>query len=349
MLAYLHVPFCDSKCHYCAFNSYVDKFDLRADYMRAATIQLKYEIAQFQPKKNIIKSFFIGGGTPSTINAELYREFFDVLSPYLASDAEITTEANPNSASRSWLDGMRNLGVNRVSFGTQSFDAAKLKFLGRNHSKDQAITAILNAHVAGFKNISLDLIYATSQDSPQLLENDLQIAFSLPINHLSAYALTLEENTPFFGKNHLTNPKTSLAREFISKIQQKFPQYEISNFGTYRSVHNLGYWRGDDYMGIGAGAVGFLKNRRFYPQKDITEYIQDPIFRDTEQLSSDDLILEKIFLGLRSIVGIDSCALSSKQIEKCVILEEQNKLTCKDGVFYNTDYLLADEIALFIV
>ena len=345
MLVYLHIPFCDSKCNYCAFNSYVDKFSQRKDYMNAITIQLKNELQKYNPQHKSIKSLFIGGGTPSTVEPYMYKDFFDILNPYLTNNAEITTEANPNSSSLEWLKGMKELGVNRVSFGVQSFNEQKLKRLGRNHSKKQAIDAIKNAHEIGFKNISCDLIYATSFD----VHDDIQTALSLPINHISSYALTLEENTPFFGKHELVNESPGLAQAFIDEITKKFEQYEISNFGSYQSVHNLGYWSGDDYIGIGAGAVGFLKNERFYPHKNIDEYIRNPLHAEVEKLSEEELRTEKIFLGLRCKIGINMHILTQQQKEKVEILLQEQKLTCKENILYNKNFLLADEIALYII
>jgi len=349
MLIYLHIPFCDSKCHYCAFNSYVDKFDLKSSYMKACVKQLIYELSVFKPKPNSIKSFFIGGGTPSTIKPELFIEFFKIILPYLKKDAEITSEANPNSATKKWLSEMRELGVNRISFGVQSFDKKKLKFLGRNHSKFQAIKALNSANLVGFKNISLDLIYGTKLDTKKLLQDDLKIAKSLPINHISAYSLTIEKNTPFAKTPQVAIDSLELAKDFTNDIEKnKFPQYEISNFGTYNSVHNLGYWEGDDYIGIGSGAVGFLKNRRFYPSKNIEDFIQNPLKRDIENLDADELHVEKIFLGLRSKVGIKIDEFSKKEMENINILLQSGKLKSKNSMIYNTDYFLSDEISLFI-
>ncbi len=349
MLIYLHIPFCDSKCHYCAFNSYVDKFDLKSSYMQACVKQLIYELSIFKPKPNSIKSLFIGGGTPSTVNPELYFEFFKIILPYLKKDAEITSEANPNSATKKWLSGMKKLGINRISFGVQSFNEKKLKFLGRNHSKPQAIKAINHANEVGFTNISLDLIYGTKMDTKKLLQDDLKIAKSLPINHISAYSLTIEKDTPFAKTPQVAIDSIGLAKKFTNDIQNiGFPQYEISNFGTYNSIHNLGYWEGDDYMGIGSGAVGFLKNRRFYPSKNIENFIQNPLKRDIEILSKDDLHVEKIFLGLRSKIGINIDKFNKKEMENIKILLQEKKLKRKNNVIYNTDYFLSDEISLFI-
>jgi len=349
MLLYLHIPFCDSKCHYCAFNSYVDKFELKKHYMSAILIQLTEEIKKFKVLKNSIETFFIGGGTPSTIAPELYKPFFSLLKPYLKEDAEITTEANPNSASYIWLKGMRDLGVNRISFGVQSFDENKLKMLGRNHGEKMAIEAIENAQKIGFENISLDLIYGSSFDDKKLLTKDLIKAFSLPINHISAYSLTLEENTPFINTPYVQNDDEDLAYWFLNEIEKKgFPQYEISNFGKKKSKHNLGYWQYKNYIGVGSGAVGFLENRRFYTNKNIELYIKNPLLFDEERLDAEAIKSEKILLGLRSAVGFSKDILSSSQYQNVKILLKEKKLTESNSRFFNTNYFLSDEIALFI-
>ncbi|WP_263833031.1 radical SAM family heme chaperone HemW [Sulfurospirillum oryzae] len=349
MLAYLHIPFCDSKCHYCAFNSYENKGTLKQNYMHHITTQLRFELEKFNAQKESITSLFIGGGTPSTISASWYEPFFEMIVPYLSPDAEVTSEANPHSATKEWLQTMKALGVNRLSFGVQSFNAEKLTFLGRNHTPKIALHAIENAANSGIQNISLDLIYGTTLDTPSLLAEDLKIAQSLPLNHLSAYALTLEEDTPFYKRNDVANGSEELAKHFVQEIiQAGFPQYEISNFGTYQSAHNKGYWQHQDYLGVGAGAVGFLKNRRFYPSKDIETYIKNPLLQEVEALSLDDLHVEKLFLGLRSIIGVSLDEFSPKEMKRINLLVEENKLTCKDNRVFNNDYFLSDEIALFI-
>jgi len=240
MLIYIHIPFCDSKCSYCAFNSYVDKFHLKEQYMQKLAKQLSYELQRFDLKKNSIESVFIGGGTPSTVSPELYRPIFAKITPYFQKGIEITSEANPNSATKQWLAGMQELGVNRISFGLQSFDAKKLKLLNRAHTPKAAHQAILNAHELGYKNLSLDLIYATAGDTKSLLEHDLHNAFSLPINHLSAYALTIEEQTPFASQPQMAQESLELTQWLFKSIKAHgFKQYEISNFGRYQSSHRL--------------------------------------------------------------------------------------------------------------
>ena len=349
MLLYIHIPFCDSKCYYCAFNSYVDKFHLKESYMEALCKQLDFELQRFEVGKNEIESLFIGGGTPSCVEAKYYEKIFEKIAPYLKENIEITIEANPNSASLQWLGEMYKLGVNRVSFGVQSFSDTKLKILNRAHNSTQAKEAILNAHKVGFKNISLDIIYATLGDTKELLESDLEIAFSLPINHLSAYALTIEEGTPFELKPHMSKEKLKLTSWLFKKIDTYgFNQYEISNFGTYKSSHNLGYWEYKDYIGLGSGAVGKKGLSRYYPTTDISGYIKDPLDIKNEQLTPIDKKMEQIFLGFRSCVGVSKEILLGDELKKAYLLVDEKKLLFKNDTFYNLEYLLADEIALFI-
>jgi len=349
MLFYIHIPFCDSKCHYCSFNSYVDKFSLRRSYMHALQRQLRFEIERLALRPGSIKTLFIGGGTPSTVAPELYAPLFEALRPYLKTGAEITSEANPNSATPEWLAGMKALGVNRISFGVQSFNAEKLKRLGRAHTPDQALRAVSDARRAGFEHLSIDLIYGVVGDTKALLEQDIEQTFSLPIDHLSAYALTIEEGTPFSATPEIANEKLALTSRLFEGIKAKgFEQYEISNFGRSRSRHNLGYWEYKPYIGLGAGAVGCIDHVRYYPHRDVEAYIADPLFRDTEALDAAAVKTERLFLGLRSVVGIPESLLEPEELQRARWLAEAGKLRHEDGRFFNTDYLLSDEIVLYL-
>ncbi len=350
MLLYLHIPYCDSKCHYCSFNSYVDKFDTRIRYMKALYKQLSFELERFAVSKQSIETLFIGGGTPSTVAAELYAPLFTLITPYLKKGAEITTEANPNSATEEWLQGMQYLGVNRISFGVQSFNTDKLKALNRAHTPYQAIEAIQTAHNLGFQHLSLDLIYNYRGDTKTLLYHDIEQAFSLPIDHISAYELTIEEGTRFSMTPEARQENEALAFYVAEEIQRRgFPQYEISNYGTYQSRHNQGYWELQDYIGAGAGAVGFLTDTRYYPLIDIERYITNPLHIRQEHLSINELYTEKIFLGLRSNRGIAKHLLTPNAKKRAAHLVEAGKLNETSQSYFNTNYFLADEIALYLL
>ena len=349
MLLYIHIPFCDSKCSYCAFNSYVDKFHLKEAYMLALVEQLAFELKRFGATADAIETIFIGGGTPSTVAPALYKPLFELLKPYLKKNIEITSEANPNSASYAWLEGMYALGVNRISFGVQSFDQTKLKLLNRAHTPQMAKDALLNAQKIGYKNLSLDLIYATLGDTKELIEDDIKQAFSLPINHISAYALTIEEGTAFASQPQMSSEQLALTEWIFDTIKKHgLPQYEISNFGVYHSAHNLGYWKYKDYMGVGAGAVGKLDDKRFYPTPEIEGYIKNPLTIRVETLDAEDKKIEQFFLGLRSCVGIKRELFSEQELQRANLLVHEKKLALREGIYYNKEYLLADEITLFL-
>ncbi|EDM23713.1 radical SAM family heme chaperone HemW [Caminibacter mediatlanticus] len=368
-LLYIHIPFCDSKCHYCAFNSYTNLNHLKKEYFNAIKTQIENDI-----NKSIqFKTLFIGGGTPSTMKIDFYEKLMKLLEYNLKDAIELTIECNPN-VTIEWLKEIKNLGFNRISFGVQSFDEEKLKFLNRNHSPIQAIHSIENAQKVGFENINLDLIYSTSLDNNKLLENDLKTTFSLPITHISAYSLMIEENTKWEGDYSKRKYDENLEIWFIEKIKEKFPQYEISNFGK-PCIHNLGYWKLNEYIGIGAGAVGFLQMEngkwkmeneelrkqisnkqsinllsfRYYTQNNVYEYLKNPCKYKYEMLTDEDIKKEKIFLGLRSIIGFEENILNNKEKTRVKHLIEENKLYKKENRIYSLDFLLADAITSYIL
>jgi len=318
--------------------------------MLALHKQLSFELERFSATPNSIETLFIGGGTPSTVSPELYAPIFELLKPYLQENAEITSEANPNSATKEWLEGMQKLGVNRISFGVQSFDAEKLKALNRAHNPQQAKDAIQHAHTLGFKHLSLDLIYNYKGDTKELLLNDIEQAFCLPIDHISAYELTIEDGTKFSSTPEVRQENENLAFFVTQQIEKRgFKAYEISNFGSYQSKHNKGYWQTKDYIGAGAGAVGFLKDRRFYPQTGIEAYVANPLQITEELLTPDELLTEKIFLGLRSSIGIEKSSLTQQMRKNADILCKEKKLLCDTTHYYNDNFFLSDELSLYIL
>ena len=328
----------------------MDKFDTREDYMQALHTQLSFELQRFNASKQSIKTLFIGGGTPSTVSPELYKPIFELLNPYLQVGAEITTEANPNSATKEWLSGMKKLGINRVSFGVQSFDEDKLKALNRAHNPQQAKDAILYAKKIGIEHLSLDLIYNYQGDTQALLLYDIETAFSLPIDHISAYELTIEDGTKFSTTPEVRQEDENLAFFVTQQIEKRgFKAYEISNFGSYQSKHNKGYWEIENYIGAGAGAVGFLQETRFYPLENIDAYVKSPLFITKEVLTVDELLTERLFLGLRSDIGIKKDLLTPQMREKAEILCTEKKLRSNTSHYYNDNFFLADELSLYIL
>ncbi len=342
---YIHIPFCESKCPYCAFGSHSDKFSLTKRYFNALKSEINKSILNLNEK---ISTIFIGGGTPSSVEAGFYSDIFEIMKPKLAKNCEITTEANPNSASLKWLLGMKEFGVNRVSFGAQSFNEKKLKLLGRIHSKNGISQAVQNAKIAKFKNINIDLMYGTKLDTKKLLLSEVENIFNLNISHVSAYSLMLEENTPFFERINLKKDSPSLAKFMIQELENiGHKQYEISNFGK-PCLHNIGYWKQKDYLGFGAYAVGTVGEKRLYSPSNLEAYIKNPFEKSVENLSKKDRLNEHIFLGLRSIVGVKNSNLNDLQRQKADILAKKNRIYIKNGRIFNKNFLLSDEIYLFL-
>lgn len=351
MHLYIHIPFCENKCFYCAFTSLRTDESVKKAYFKALLVDIRAHFEALYAKPKSIKTLFIGGGTPSVVDSRLYEPLFEFLTPHLSEFTECTSEANPHSSNKEWLKKMREFGINRISFGAQSFDEKKLAFLGRIHSAKDIFQSIENASIAGFDNINVDMIYDTKLDTRKMLDFELTNLANLrdfKLTHISAYHLTIEEKTAFARRTHLKKNAPNLMRHFVQGIEKLgFPQYEISNFGRI-CKHNLSYWQGKPYLGCGFGAVSFYDKARFYTHKSLKNYLKEPNFRQKEALCDENLLLEHLFLGLRSIVGVDEAKLNSAQRQKAQLLVQNKKLIYKNKRFFNPNFMISDEIALFL-
>ena len=312
-------------------------------------MQTQIDELEIQPQS--FSTLFIGGGTPSTLDIASYEQIFSLITPYLKDGIEITTEINP-SAKKDWLKEMQNFGINRISMGVQSFDDEKLKLLGRNHTSKKAHITLENLFAVGYQNVSLDLIYDVCSDTQDTLKQDLAAATQYDIKHLSSYALTIEPNTAFEHKINMKQDNEELCIFWFDYIQEQgFDAYEISNFAKapqYQSEHNKGYWNYTEYIGTGSGAIGYHSGHRLTSESNIEKYILDPTAKTREEIDTEKQKIEKIFLGLRSHLGVDTKLLSKQGLTKAQILLQEHKLTEKNGKLYNPNFLLSDEIALFI-
>ena len=265
---YVHIPFCESKCPYCDFNTYAGIEPLMPSYAAA----LAREIEQWGAWLGhpTLASVFFGGGTPSYLPTSTLQRLMQTIRAAfrLPDDAEATLEANPGDCSSERLLDMRRAGFNRISIGVQSFDDVELSMLGRRHDADQAALAVGDARRAGFDNVSIDLMFGLPEQSVSTWERSVEQAVRLETDHLSAYALTLELGTPLEADVRLgrtPEPDPDLAAEMYLLAQKKlgdagFEQYEISNWAMTgrESVHNLAYWRSLPYLGVGPGAHSYL-------------------------------------------------------------------------------------------
>jgi oxygen-independent coproporphyrinogen-3 oxidase len=260
---YVHFPWCVRKCPYCDFNSHALRGDLdEAGYVDALLRDLDFELATPEPRP--IASVFFGGGTPSLFSPAAVGRVLDHARRRLgfAPDIEVTLEANPGTADAANFRGYRAAGVNRLSIGVQSFDAAQLRRLGRIHGPDEARRAFELARGAGFDNVNLDLMYALPEQAPAQARADLEAAIALAPEHLSYYQLTLEPNTEFHARPPpLPDEDAAWAMQEQGQellARHGYAQYEVSAYARAgrRCRHNLNYWRFGDYLGIGAGAHG---------------------------------------------------------------------------------------------
>jgi putative oxygen-independent coproporphyrinogen III oxidase len=310
---YVHVPFCSALCPYCDFAVVVGRGDLHERYCEA----LVAEAARYAGAPRA-SSLFIGGGTPTVLDPSLLRDLLDrirVLMP-LEEGAEITVEANPESVSESGMRALAVAGVNRVSIGAQSFAPHVLRALGRTHSVEQAANAVASARAAAIENVSLDLIYGGPGETMQNWTTSLGTALALGPDHISAYALTIEERTPFgkaVARGAMREPeqddlaaKYEIAGETLEAAGYR--HYEISNWARpgFESRHNLLYWTQGEYIGLGIGAHSHRDGVRWWNTRALTRYLADPAdARDGEErLDSGERAEEWLSLRMRLLDGI---------------------------------------------
>lgn len=315
---YIHVPFCNSKCVYCGFYSTVNQKDV--------DLYLEYLIHEMDLHIRggfnwDIQTIYFGGGTPSLLKpAQLKCVLSEIRSRFhIADNAEITIEANPEQLDLDCCGNLKTLGFNRLSVGIQSFDDNILHFLGRRHTSADALKAVENAKVAGFDNISVDLIYGVNERSNAMWRKELDTLLSLPVRHFSAYSLTVEENSLLYRriKQHRdVEPDENMASEQYAILcdvinRSRFQQYEVSNFAEpgCESKHNSAYWNGTPYLGLGPSAHSFDGRKRWWNAPTLNAYykqIDSGFFcHDSEKLSDDDCFNEYVLLRLRTFEGID--------------------------------------------
>lgn len=319
---YIHVPFCPSKCIYCGFYSVAHTRD-KESYVK--TLLAEIELRRDYLSRSPIQTLYFGGGTPSLLHADELSQILRQLERHhdLSGLGEMTLEANPEQLTPKYCKELRTLGFNRLSIGVQSFQEHVLRFMGRRHTAQQAISAVGNAHTAGFDNISIDLIFGVTERTDEQWGQDLDMAFRLPIQHLSCYALTAEENSRLYkqiqGGNHAPVDDEQAARQYRllheRLVHTDFQQYEVSNYCLpgFESRHNSAYWYHTPYLGLGPAAHSFDgRSRQWNPAnlKRYTDNIQCGITcEEREELSPADLYNETLLLALRTRQGLNLEAL----------------------------------------
>ncbi len=322
---YIHIPFCKQICHYCDFYK-IGSLTLLNDYISALCNEIILNKNYFN--NEVIETIYFGGGTPSvlavnqidTILKSIYLQF------KVIENAEITFEANPDDINSKYLGEIKEIGINRLSIGIQSFNNSELKIMNRRHNSLQAVECVKNAQKIGFNNISIDLIYGLPNSTFDTWKYSVESALQLDIQHISAYHLTYEPKTVFglkLNKNEikpinedLSILQFKLLRELLNN--NNFIAYEISNFGkkNYFSKHNSNYWKAKPYLGLGAAAHSFDLESRRWNISNVKKYIEksnsNEIIFEIEYLNTNTKFNELIMTSLRTIYGVDLQEIKNK-------------------------------------
>lgn len=331
MEVYIHIPFCVRKCLYCDFLSFpgCDE-ELQRKYITGLCNEIELWGKLLSDEQRRVDTVFIGGGTPSVIREEYIEKVLCKLKEnfIINKNAEVTIEANPGTVDENKLQAYRDCGINRISFGLQSTDNEELKALGRIHTFEEFAVSYNFARNVGFDNINVDIMSALPNQSLQSYVNSIRKVCDLKPEHISAYSLIVEENTPFYNMD-LSLPDEDTEREMYYETKRilseaGFERYEISNYSRagYECRHNIGYWTGEDYLGFGLGASSYFngirfknsdsferyfENHKFYGEKptNIDEaLICDLGYGEIEVNSIEDKMREYMFLGLRLTDGV---------------------------------------------
>lgn len=303
--AYIHIPFCKSKCNYCSFTSF-ETTGFIDEYLKSLIQEIKF----FYKNENL-KTLYIGGGTPSLLAVEQIQSIVNLFN--FEKNAEISIEVNPNDVSEQFLNGLLNLGINRLSMGVQTFNDDILKLIGRRHTSKEALNAINIAHKVRFENVSIDFIYGLPNQTMYTFKNDIKTAINLPITHISFYGLKIENGCKFASNMPDNLPDLDMQAdmyEFLCEYLPKnnFEHYEISNFSKngYNSCHNMNYWNNNSYYGFGVSAHGFDGDVRYSNKCNLKKYFANPCEHEIcIKLSKNEKLEEEIFLGFRKAEGID--------------------------------------------
>ncbi len=361
---YVHIPFCVKKCLYCDFLSAPADTSMQASYVQRLLWEIKTRAADYGEYE--VSSVYIGGGTPSILDPLHIERLMETLFQnfHIAEDAEITMECNPGTVNGGKARIMRGAGINRLSFGLQSIHNGDLEQLGRIHTFEDFLLSYGEARKAGFKNINVDLMYDLPLQTAKSWKETIKRTVMLRPEHISAYSLILEEGTPFYsryhddelarerGRNPIVLPSEAEAQQMYETTVEYlgshgYRRYEISNYARegYACRHNIGYWTGKEYLGLGLGASSLIDETRFKNTTDFTDYMTKPFARTEEvKLDRKAQIEEFFFLGLRMTDGVSredfekrfACEPEAVYGDLFLRLEQEGLLTAEGGRFLLT-------------
>ena len=363
--AYIHIPFCEHICHYCDFNKVFLKGQPVDEYLDSLAEEIKMTLNETPTE--LLDTIFIGGGTPTALNEQQLEKLCQIIKTYLpySNETEFTFEANPGDLSEEKLRTLYQAGVNRISFGVQTFNEELLKRIGRAHRAKDVFQSIALAKKTGFENISIDLIYSLPGQTLADFKETLATAFSLDIQHYSGYSLIIEPKTVFYNlmrKGKLLSPGEDVEAEMFEVLMEEmekrgFKQYEISNFSKpgYESKHNLTYWNNEWYYGFGAGAHSYVNGSRISNHGPLKKYMNSvnerrlPIL-DRHKVTKVEQMEEEMFLGLRKTAGVSITRFIEKFEENPVALykNELKALTFRDLIQVTDDQICLTKQGRFL-
>ena len=346
---YIHIPFCVKKCDYCDFISYCDKQNLVEEYIKKIKEEINIELNKMEYK---IKTIYIGGGTPSSIDSKFIVEILNVIKEkYSLEDVEVTIEVNPGTITKQKLLDYKLVGINRVSIGLQETNNELLKKIGRIHTYDEFLEIYNLARQVGFKNINVDLMIGLPNQSISDIKDSLNKITNLNPEHISVYSLILEEGTKLYKKyeeNKIELPDEELERNMYWYVKNTlenngYTHYEISNFSKegYESKHNISCWRQEEYIGFGVNAHSYIDGIRYSNKESIEEYIKNFDKTVHEKQNIEDMQKEYMLLGLRKIEGISVQEFKNKFGDNPIFLfrNELSKLVEEDLIEVDGDII----------
>ncbi len=306
---YVHIPFCKQICSYCDFPKMVAKEAIQKEYVK----HLLLELESYRSQCNDIDTVYIGGGTPNALPIEDLESILCALAPYTSKSVETTIEINSELFNEQQAILFSKYYINRVSIGVQTFQQPLITQIRRNHTLEDVVRTIHLLKLHHIDNINVDMMVGLPSQTMEDVQRDLDIIHTLDLKHLSFYSLILEEKTILMHQlklHQITLPDDDEVADMLLKVSQNlkmsgFEQYEISNYAKkgYQSLHNLKYWNEEEYIGIGAGAAGFIDHKRYTNHVNLSQYYQNPI-SSYEIISEDETKREYMMLGLRKCQGI---------------------------------------------
>lgn len=349
---YIHIPFCENICSYCDFCKLHKNEKWITDYLE----ELYKEIKQ-NYKGETIKTLYIGGGTPSSLNIKQLEKLFEILKIFnLDKNPEITLEANIEDLTKEKLEFLK-IKINRLSIGVQTFNEELLKILDRKPVNIENIKLAKKY----FKNINADLMYNFNEETKDILKEDIETLLKLEIPHISTYSLILEPHTKLYIKNYQIKNEDTKNEEYINKIlkENNYNHYEISNYAKegYESKHNLTYWNNEPYYGFGLGASGYINNERYENTKNITKYLKGNYKETKHILDQNETMQNEFILGFRKTKGINKqqfkqkynidikdLEIVKKLLNKKQIIEDKNQIYINPKYLYYSNEILINFI-----